>query len=149
MTTLNAATHPRPAAARPPCPALPRIGFAQEGETETHGLSSFGDLKYPPDFKHFDYVNPHAPKGGTLAIQIKQTLGNQNFDTFNTLNIFVLQGRRRRRHGRAPSTADGRLRRRAGRALRPRGAERAHAPTTSSPTASCCARRRASTTARG
>src|SRR5829696_8349665 len=72
---------------------LPCSGFAQEGgETESHGLSSFGDLKYGPEFKHFSYVNPAAPKGGTLAIQIKQTNGNQNFDTFNTLNIFVLRG---------------------------------------------------------
>jgi microcin C transport system substrate-binding protein len=74
-------------------PVLSRMGIAQEGrETETHGLSSFGDLKYGPDFKHFAYVNPSAPKGGTLAIQIKQATGNQNFDTFNTLNIFVLRG---------------------------------------------------------
>ncbi len=74
-------------------PLLPRLAPAQEGaETETYGLSSFGDLKYGPDFKHFDYVNPNAPKGGTLAIQIKQATGNQNFDTFNTLNIFVLRG---------------------------------------------------------
>lgn len=72
---------------------LPGAGFAQEtGETETYGLSSFGELKQPPDFKHFSYVNPAAPKGGTLAIQIKQSIGNQNFDTFNTLNIFVLRG---------------------------------------------------------
>jgi microcin C transport system substrate-binding protein len=71
---------------------LPRIGSATEGETELHGLSSFGDLKYGPDFKHFNYVNPQAPKGGTLVLQIKQSLGNQNFDTFNTLNIFVLKG---------------------------------------------------------
>lgn len=72
---------------------LPKSGLAQEeGGTETHGLSSFGDLKYGPDFKHFDYVNPAAPKGGTLALQIKQTTGNQNFDTFNTLNIYVLRG---------------------------------------------------------
>ena len=70
----------------------PRAGFPDNGETETHGLSSFGDLKYPADFKHFDYVNPQAPKGGTLAIQIKQSIGNQNFDTFNTLNVFVLKG---------------------------------------------------------
>jgi microcin C transport system substrate-binding protein len=30
-------------------------------EVERHGISGFGDLKYPPDFKHFDYVNPDAP----------------------------------------------------------------------------------------
>lgn len=33
-----------------------------------HGLSGFGDLKYPTDFKHFEYVNPDAPKGGTLSL---------------------------------------------------------------------------------
>ena len=31
--------------------------------TWRHGLSLFGDLKYPADFKHFDYVNPEAPQG--------------------------------------------------------------------------------------
>ncbi len=72
---------------------FPRATPAQEtGEVETHGLSSFGDLKHGPDFKHFSFVNPNAPKGGKLAVQIKQTIGNQNFDTFNTLNIFVLKG---------------------------------------------------------
>jgi microcin C transport system substrate-binding protein len=81
------------AAAAAALPWLPRFLRAQEGrETETHGLSAFGDLKYGPDFRHFDYVNPAAPKGGTLALQIKQSLGNQNFDTFNTLNIYVLRG---------------------------------------------------------
>lgn len=58
----------------------------------THGLSSFGDLKEPPDFKHFGYVNPQAPKGGSIALQITQTFGNQAFDTFNTLNVFVFKG---------------------------------------------------------
>jgi microcin C transport system substrate-binding protein len=65
---------------------------AAGGEAFVHGLSSFGELAYPPDFKHFAYVNPAAPKGGTLTVQIKNTIGNQNFDTFNTLNIFVLKG---------------------------------------------------------
>ena len=36
---------------------------------ERHGLSTFGDLKYPADFKAFDYVNPDAPKGGRLALR--------------------------------------------------------------------------------
>ncbi|MXQ11611.1 extracellular solute-binding protein [Microvirga makkahensis] len=72
---------------------LPDSGLTQSaGETETHGLSAFGELKYPTGFKHFDYVNPQAPKGGALVLQIKQTTGNQNFDTFNTLNIYVLRG---------------------------------------------------------
>ena len=38
------------------------------GEIESHGLSTFGDLAEPADFKHFGYVNPAAPKGGTLAL---------------------------------------------------------------------------------
>ncbi len=36
-------------------------------EREVHGISDFGDLKYPADFKHFDYVNPDAPKGGIFS----------------------------------------------------------------------------------
>ncbi len=43
-----------------------------------HGLSLFGDVKYRPDFKHFDYVNPAAPKGGLLR---QVALGT--FDNFN------------------------------------------------------------------
>ncbi|WP_425330029.1 extracellular solute-binding protein [Terrirubrum flagellatum] len=77
-------------------PALDAFGgwgrALAEGETESHGLSLFGDLALPADFKHFRYVNPDAPKAGTLRIQIKQTSGNQNFDTFNTLNHLVLKG---------------------------------------------------------
>jgi microcin C transport system substrate-binding protein len=59
---------------------------------EIWGLSTFGDLRLPVDFKHFRYVNAAAPKGGSLSIQIKNTIGNQNFDTFDTFNIYVLQG---------------------------------------------------------
>ena len=59
---------------------------------EVHGLSAFGDLKYPADFRHFDYVNPSAPKGGLFS-QIGSTRQyNQNFLTFNSLNIFILKG---------------------------------------------------------
>jgi microcin C transport system substrate-binding protein len=61
-------------------------------EVETHGLSGFGDLKYPADFKHFDYVNPDAPKGGTFSHIGGVRLYNQNFLTFNSLNSFVLKG---------------------------------------------------------
>jgi len=35
-------------------------------DSERHGVSAFGDLKYRPDFEHFDYVNPNAPKGGVF-----------------------------------------------------------------------------------
>ena len=59
---------------------------------ETYGLSSFGDLALPPDFPHFTYVNPDAPTGGLLSLQITGTSGNQNFDTFDTLNIYSWKG---------------------------------------------------------
>ena len=61
-------------------------------DTERHGISAFGDLKYPPDFKHFDYVNPNAPKGGVFSHVGATRAFNQNFLTFNSLNSFILRG---------------------------------------------------------
>ncbi len=52
-----------------------------------HGISVFGDLKYPPDFQHFDYVNPNAPKGGKIA-----TIGVVANNTFDSFNDFILKG---------------------------------------------------------
>lgn len=51
------------------------------------GLSAFGDLKYPPDFKNFDYVNPDAPKGGRIASR-----GILAIDTFDSFNGYILKG---------------------------------------------------------
>ena len=65
---------------------------ADDAEPKSYGLSTFGELGMPPDFKHLRYVNPDAPKGGLLSIQIRETIGNQNFDTFDTFNIFVFKG---------------------------------------------------------
>ncbi len=59
---------------------------------ESHGMSIFGDLKYPADFAHFDYVNKDAPKGGEIALQVSSTGGNQAFLTFDTLNIYSQKG---------------------------------------------------------
>ena len=67
-------------------PALDRLGLplslpaaAQERQWR-HALSLFGDdVKYPADFKHFDYVNPQAPKGGSVRMSVIGT-----FDNFNT-----------------------------------------------------------------
>lgn len=74
----------------------PRPSWAQAApvaETgERHGLSAFGDLKYPADFAHFDYVNPDAPKGGRLSYAPGQWAYNQNPNTFNTLNSLILKG---------------------------------------------------------
>ncbi|MFN0265249.1 extracellular solute-binding protein [Tepidamorphus sp. 3E244] len=54
---------------------------AQEDDWK-HGLSLFGELKYPADFQHFDYVNPDAPKGGRFR---RATVGS--YDTLNPFNI--------------------------------------------------------------
>ena len=50
----------------------------------TYGMSLYGDFKYKPDSTHFDYVNPDAPKGGTMRLS--------SIGTFDTLNPFVIKG---------------------------------------------------------
>jgi microcin C transport system substrate-binding protein len=59
--------------------AAPSIARADD-KAWRHGLSLFGDVKYPAGFKHFDYVNPNAPKGGTVR---QFTIGT--FDNFNSI----------------------------------------------------------------
>src|SRR3954465_9960667 len=54
---------------------------ATEGLEWRHALSTFGDVKYPADFKHFDYVRPDAPKGGTVRLF--------ELGTFDNFNIVV------------------------------------------------------------
>lgn len=62
-------------------PAWINPAEAQRAEARRHGIANFGDLKYPADFKQFDYVNASAPKGGT-ASQIA-------VGTFNNFNVVV------------------------------------------------------------
>ncbi len=50
-----------------------------------HAYAAFGQPKYGPDFKHFDYVNPDAPKGGTLNLRNPDR--RQNFDKYNYYTI--------------------------------------------------------------
>ena len=57
--------------------ALPASALAQE-RSWRHGLSLFGDLKYPAGFKNFDYVNVNAPKGGAARL-----IAFGTFDNFN------------------------------------------------------------------
>jgi microcin C transport system substrate-binding protein len=60
---------------------LPARAQAQTAAGEPawrHALSLFGDIKYPPDFKRFDYVNPDAPKGG-----VARMISIGTFDNFN------------------------------------------------------------------
>lgn len=48
-----------------------------------HGMAMHGQPKYPANFSHFDYVNPQAPKGGTL----KMAVVANGFDSFNPFDI--------------------------------------------------------------
>jgi microcin C transport system substrate-binding protein len=64
--------------------AISAGGPARGGLTDAYAMSMFGDVKYGPDFGHFDYVDPNAPKGGTVKLA---TIG-----TFDTLNPFTLKG---------------------------------------------------------
>ncbi|MEQ9040549.1 MAG: extracellular solute-binding protein [Silicimonas sp.] len=67
--------------------ATAAVAENHEAVIESHGISAFGELKYPAGFRHFEYVNPDAPRGGTISF--RGTLASQTFDS---LNYFILQG---------------------------------------------------------
>ena len=59
---------------------------AIRAETITaHGISTFGQLKYPADYPHLDYVNPDAPKGGEISVWA--------FGSFDSMNPYSIKGR--------------------------------------------------------
>ena len=61
-------------------------GTGSGAETRVvHGTSLLGDLKYPPDFTHFEYVNPEASKGGDVRLSA--------IGSFDSLHPFILKGR--------------------------------------------------------
>jgi microcin C transport system substrate-binding protein len=53
-------------------------------QAASHAIAMYGDVKYPANFKHFDYVNPNAPKRGTLVMP--------EIGTFDSLNPYILKG---------------------------------------------------------
>jgi len=64
----------------------PARSFGKEAaETESHGLSTFGELAEKPDFQNFAYVRLDAPKGGTLSLTTQSP-------TFDSLNGYILRG---------------------------------------------------------
>jgi len=75
---LGSAAHAQESAAPPTTPAAPAA------DVWKHGLSLFGDVKYPGGFPHFDYVNPNAPKGGVARLATQ--------GTFDSLNPFIRKG---------------------------------------------------------
>lgn len=52
--------------------------------SESHGYAQFGTLKYPANFTHFDWVNPDAPRGGTVRLMAT--------GSFDTLNPYTFKG---------------------------------------------------------
>ena len=67
-----------------PFAARASFAAAEPAAAGSHGISLFGELKYGPDFKNFDYVNPNAPKGGTMKLSA--------IGTYDTLNPYVVKG---------------------------------------------------------
>jgi microcin C transport system substrate-binding protein len=63
----------------------PVFAAEEEGVIRTHGYSFYGDLTYPEGFEHFSYVNPDAPKGGSISISAQ--------GTFDSMNPFTRRGR--------------------------------------------------------
>ena len=58
---------------------------ASQDVIKSHGISTFGNLKYAADFSHLDYVNPDAPKGGEIAVWAQ--------GTFDSMNPYSRKGR--------------------------------------------------------
>ncbi|MBI2707970.1 MAG: ABC transporter substrate-binding protein [Proteobacteria bacterium] len=58
--------------------------YAETPPPSTHGIATYGDLKYPANFTHFDYVNPNAPKGGMVKLA--------TFGSFDSFNPFIIKG---------------------------------------------------------
>lgn len=62
------------------------VALAQEGDIiRSHGYSFFGDLNYPADYTHFNYVNPEAPKGGEISLALA--------GSFDSMNPYTRNGR--------------------------------------------------------
>ncbi len=57
---------------------------AEDAVEPVHGAAMYDDLRYGPDFEHFDYVDPNAPKGGTLTLSA--------IGSFDNLNPYILRG---------------------------------------------------------
>ena len=65
--------------------AASAIAARAENTITAHGISTFGELKYPAGFTHLDYVNPDAPKGGEIS---EWTSGG-----FDSMNPYSIKGR--------------------------------------------------------
>jgi microcin C transport system substrate-binding protein len=64
--------------------SLVSIGQTEENINRGHAVSIFGEPKYGPDFEHFEYADPNAPKGGSIVVG--------EFGSFDSLHRFILKG---------------------------------------------------------
>ena len=76
-----------------------RPAAADNGGTEMHGMSVFGDLKYPADFKHFDYVNPACAEGRVVFDDPVDPRLQSVLPDVQFVQRLHPQGRRRQGHG--------------------------------------------------
>lgn len=67
-----------------PAAAQEETAEQSAGVTPQHGIAMHGEVKYPADFEHLDFVNPDAPKGGTLEQHV--------IGSFDSLNPFIVKG---------------------------------------------------------
>jgi microcin C transport system substrate-binding protein len=81
--TAAPAAAPATAAQPPSAPAAPL--WKMTPGVPAHGISMYGELKYGPDFQHFEYVNPDAPKGGRFRVAMAP-------GTFDSFNAFIIKG---------------------------------------------------------
>ena len=65
--------------------AAKAVSAEEDGIIRSHGYSFYGDLTYPADYQHFNYVNPDAPKGGEIALWAP--------GTFDSMNPYSRKGR--------------------------------------------------------
>ena len=78
QSAFAAQTVAAPAASAASAPAIPAAGWV-------HAYAAFGTPKYGPDFSHFEYADPQAPKGGTLYL--KNPDRRTSFDKFNYFTV--------------------------------------------------------------
>ena len=64
---------------------LSNIAYSNDHIIKSHGISTFGELKYEKNFKYLDYVNPNAPKGGEVSIWA--------FGSFDSMHPYTPKGR--------------------------------------------------------
>ena len=64
---------------------LGSLAYGENHIIKSHGISTFGELKYNSDFQHLDYVNPNAPKGGEVSIWA--------FGSFDSMHPYTTKGR--------------------------------------------------------